>query len=139
MTAGYSSIMKIHYALAAVLLSLAACTKPVERPAAPQPEPPRARAALATLTVQNMTAERVTILYRITTRETNEVAIGQVAAGATTELAPVPAAEPIVLLARNAAGAELSLPARTFAIDGEWTWQIPASARFTRPPAPPRS
>jgi hypothetical protein len=47
-------------------------------------------------------------------------------------MAPVPAGEPLVLIARTADGAELALPPRTLAIDGSWTWLIERSARFLR-------
>lgn len=114
---------------AAALCILAACAAPVERPAAPQPEPPRARAALATVRVSNLSAERLTVLYRGAGQD-NEVAIGTVPPNSSAELAPVPAGEPIVLIARTAAGAELALAARSFDLDGDWTWHIPRDARF---------
>jgi hypothetical protein len=49
---------------------------------------------------------------------------------ASAALAPVPAGELIVLTARTDAGGELVLPPRTFAIDAEWTWEIPAGTPF---------
>jgi hypothetical protein len=48
-------------------------------------------------------------------------------------MAPVPAGEPLILSARTASGAELTLPPRTFAIDGTWTWRIERTARFVQP------
>jgi hypothetical protein len=104
--------------------------------AAPRdPEPVRARAALATVHVDNRSAERVTVLYRLTARGAVEVTVGLVPPHAAMDIAPVPAGEPLVLVARNAAGAELVLAPRAFAIDSEWTWVIAADARFVPPTA----
>jgi hypothetical protein len=116
------------------LLLGAACAAPPERPLPRDPEPARARAALATLHVVNATAERLSIGYRIAARGPAEVGIGQVLPRDSATMAPVPAAEPIVLVARTAAGLLLSMPARTMGLDGEWTWRIPADAHFTPPP-----
>jgi hypothetical protein len=128
--AGYTWIMVRTVATFAVFI-VVACGAQVERPAAPQPEPARARAALATLHVQNLTAERLTVLYRISGRAAAaEIAVGFVPPESSAVLAPVPAGEPIVLVARTEGGAEITLPARSFAIDGVWTWLIPAEARF---------
>lgn len=99
----------------------------------PEREPGRARAALASLTVDNRSSHRLTILYRLTARS-GVVAVGEVRAGAIGEMAPVPAAEPLVLIARTPSGAELTLPPRTLPIGGNWTWTIPADAPFTPPP-----
>jgi hypothetical protein len=126
--------MSILRVLSAVLL-LSACATAPERPPPREPEPARARAALATLHVENRSAERVTIVYRIAGRGTAEVAIGQVPPLSTAALAPVPAGEPLLLIARTPAGAELALPARAFAIDGEWVWTIPHDALFQPPRA----
>jgi hypothetical protein len=59
--------------------------------------------------------------------------IGRAAGGARTRLAPVPAGEPIVLIARRQDGLELALAPRMFSLDAEWTWEIPNDANFTRP------
>jgi hypothetical protein len=126
---------RLHYGMNKVqlLLSLmlvAACSAPPEPSPPRAPEPLRARAALATLNVENATPHRLAVLYRFAVRGDAEVEVGQVPALARAELAPVPAGEPLVLIARTAAGAQLELPARSFDIDGEWTWRIPARARF---------
>lgn len=121
---------------AALLLLLAGCATAPERALPREPEPARARAALATVHVQNASAERITVLYRIAGRSA-EVAIGQVSPGATAALAPVPAGEPLLLIARTQAGAALTLPARAFAIDAEWTWAIPRDAAFLPPAQQP--
>jgi hypothetical protein len=112
------------------LALIAACSAPPERTPPQAPEPLRARAALATLHVENATPHRLSVLYRFAVRGDAEVEVGHVPPLARSELAPVPAGEPLVLIARTAAGAEFALPARSFDIDGEWTWRIPARARF---------
>jgi hypothetical protein len=114
------------------LLLLAGCAAAPERPPPREPEPARARAALATVYVENETAERLTVAYRVAGRPA-EVIIGQVPPGERAALAPVPAGEPLLLVARTAAGAILDLPVRAFAIDAEWTWHIPADAEFQPP------
>lgn len=118
-----------------VVLTLlgSACTTTPERGPAPGPDPLRARAALATLRVDNETAASITVLYRISSSSTYSITVGRVAAGSVAVLAPVPAREPITLIARTDAGGELVLPARTFEIDAEWTWRIPPDTRFDRP------
>ncbi|HEX6309557.1 MAG TPA: hypothetical protein VFZ69_15275 [Longimicrobiales bacterium] len=115
-----------------LLLLFAACAG-AAMPPPREPDPERARAALATLIVQNETAGRLEILYRTVGGGSARVGIGHVDGRATAEMAPVPAAEPLILVARTAAGTELSLPPRTFTIDGTWTWLIPRDARFIRP------
>jgi hypothetical protein len=114
-------------------LSLVACVHAAERQSPRDPDTTRARAALATLVVDNRSPEPLTVLYRHTGRAPTEVAVGQVRARSISQMAPVPAGEPLVLLARTAAGLELVLPPRSFTIDGLWTWVVPADARFTRP------
>lgn len=113
------------------ILLPAACATRAEPP--PEPEPARARAALATVHVDNRSPQRLSIAYRLASRAAGEVGIGTVDAGGFATLAPVPAGEPLFLVARLATGAELALPARAFEIDGEWTWVIAADARFLRP------
>ena len=120
------------YGAALCILVIAGCSHAPERAPQREPEPARARAALATVNVINRSAERLVIAYRLTGRGSSEVGIGHVDARAAAELAPVPAGEPIILIARTAAGLQLVLPARTLAIDGTWTWTIPEDARFVR-------
>jgi hypothetical protein len=112
----------------AILLPTACAGRPDPPPA--EPEPARARAALATVHVDNRSPQRVAVFYRIAARGDAEVGIGQVAAQGFATLAPVPAGEPLRLIARVASGAELSLPARAFEVNGEWTWIIPIDAHF---------
>ncbi|MGH7504475.1 MAG: hypothetical protein ACRELX_02440, partial [Longimicrobiales bacterium] len=64
-----------------------------------------------------------------------EVGIGDVDPSAETEVAPIPAGEPILLFARVAGLGEYGLAARSFEIGQRWTWVIPADAEF-RPPRP---
>ena len=116
----------------AVLSCAAGCAGTPERESENEPEPARARAALAIVRVDNRSAERLLIAYRLTGRGSSEVGIGRVEARDSAELAPVPAGEPIILIARTNAGLELVLPARSLEIDGSWTWLIPEDARFVR-------
>ena len=118
---------------AAVLI--AACAQRSAQPPAPDPDPERARAALATVHVTNETSHRLAVSYRIAGRTGGQVGIGHVDAGATVEMAPVPAGEPLILSARTSTGAELTLRPRTFDIDSAWTWRIDRAARFV-PPQP---
>jgi hypothetical protein len=117
-----------------LLACAAGCARTPAAPAAREPEPARARAALSALSVDNRTAEHVTILYRLTTRPDAEVVVGQVPPRSFREIAPVPAGEALILVARTASGAEVALDPRAFALGGEWTWLIPADTRFTGGP-----
>jgi hypothetical protein len=82
--------------------------------------------------VHNETAMTLAVSYRTVGTAGSGVGIGSVAAGASAEMAPVPAGEPLILVARTAAGTELVLPPRTFEIDGTWDWRILRAARFVR-------
>jgi hypothetical protein len=93
----------------------------------------RHRAALTTLSVQNRTTHNLTIAFRSATPPAQEVVLGTVAAGRLVKVAPVPAGEPIVLVARTAEGRELLLAPRSYPIDGDWTWEIPSTAQFRAP------
>lgn len=84
------------------------------------------RAALATLLVENRTDVplRIAFLYAAEAGGPGgEIGIGTAAAGGTTELAPVPAAEPIILIARGPSF-ERRLRPRTLEIDERWTWVV---------------
>ena len=116
----------------AVLLGVAGCRHVVQGAPQREAEPARARAALAIVRVDNRTAERLMIAYRLTGAASSEVGIGRVEPRDSAELAPVPAGEPIIFIARTTAGAELVLPARSLELDGTWVWVIPADARFVR-------
>ena len=115
--------------------ALAACSS--ARPAAPLEEPSEAaarhRAALALVVITNGTDQVLTIAFQSATPPLQEVTIGRVAPAARARMAPVPAGEPIILIARRADGTELKLGARSFAPDTEWTWEILQGANFTKP------
>jgi len=98
-------------------------------------EAARHRAALATVTVSNATADTLSILFRTAPAQGREVVIGTVPPGRRVRLAPVPAGEPIVLAARKADGSELALEARSFPLDAEWLWEIAREANFKAPSA----
>ncbi|MGQ0814766.1 MAG: hypothetical protein ACT4O1_09915 [Gemmatimonadota bacterium] len=118
--------------LGCMMLSACASVRGTSAPGAPA-EAARHRAALALIAVSNGTTTPLTIAYRSATPPIQEVVIGQVAGGQRLRLAPVPAGEPIVLIARREDGAELSLRPRSFRLDAEWTWEIPHNAIFTMP------
>jgi hypothetical protein len=99
----------------------------------PPSEAARHRAALATVVISNETGEPLTIAFQSATPPLQEVTIGRVAVGTRARMAPVPAGEPIILIARRLDGSEFRLAARSFPPDAEWTWEIPQEATFTRP------
>ncbi len=100
-------------------------------PIDPGREARRHRAALATIIVDNQTLLPLFIAFRPAIGPGAEIVIGNVAANARTTVAPIPAGEPIILLARDRSGLQLELPSRSFAIDTTWTWLVPADAHFT--------
>lgn len=119
----------------AVIVACSGCYPRSAAPPGPDPDPQRARAALATLHVDNQSPYVLTVSYRIAGHSGGQVDIGRIDAATRAEMAPVPAGEPLILVARTPAGDELTLPPRTFAIDGTWTWRIERAARFV-PPQP---
>lgn len=129
--AGYPWHVRCTIILAGALL--AGCTARSAAPDEPPAEPARHRAALALVSVLNATETPLTIAFRTATPPAQEIVIGRVEAGQRARMAPVPAGEPIVLLARRADGQELALAARSFALDAEWTWDIQPEATFTKP------
>lgn len=84
--------------------------------------PPERRAALARVVVENRTDVRLSIGFRYA-EPGNEVGIGDVSAGARAEMAPVPALEPLVFIARGP-GFQRQLAPRSLEIDQLWTWII---------------
>jgi hypothetical protein len=114
------------------VLSACASAKPSVPIEAPSEEA-RHRAALATLLISNGTGIALTIVFQSATPPLQEVRIGQVPAAAHARMAPVPAGEPIILIARRVDGTEIRLSARSFAPDTEWTWEIPQDAIFAQP------
>jgi hypothetical protein len=113
-----------------ILLASACSFGTVSTPIDPGREASRHRAALATVVVSNQTALPLFIAFRPAAGPGAEVVVGDVGAHATATVAPIPAAEPIVLVARQHTGEQLELAPRSFAIDTTWTWIIPAEARF---------
>lgn len=109
----------------------AGCAK--SSPALPTPEQGGVRkAALARLTIENRTTEHLSIAFRPVGGPGAEIVIGGVGPGTSTELAPILAGEPVILVARTDDGAEFRLQPRTFAADEGWTWVIPGDADFIR-------
>ena len=103
-------------------------------------EPRAFGAALAHIAVVNHTPHRLTIAFRAAAGPGREVAIGSIDAGARRSLAPVPAGEALILIARAVGVGELVLDPRSFTLDQRWVWEIPADAQFRgttgRPPDP---
>jgi hypothetical protein len=100
------------------------------------PDELRHRAALAVVIVENRTGRELRIGFRLSTPPGGAVVIGQVGAGAVATMAPIPAGEPLVLLAIGPEAERFELPPRSFDMDARWTWVIPADAPFVRTDAP---
>jgi hypothetical protein len=111
-----------------VLLSVG-CAARQPDPATPS-EAARHRAALATMSVVNETALALDIAFRTAVPPIQETVIGRVAANARAKMAPVPAGEPLVMVARRADGAEYQGKVQSFPLDGAVVWSIPKSATF---------
>jgi hypothetical protein len=119
------------------VLVLAGCA-PRGGPELPTPassaEAARHRAALASVVVVNETSQPLLIAFRTATPPLQEVGIGRVAASNRASMAPIPAGEPIVLVARREDGAEFQMQAQSFSLDAEFVWVIPKDATFQTPP-----
>lgn len=113
-------------------ITVAACggSAPRTRSPAPPPESERSGAALARVFVTNETSHELTIAFRPATPPGGEVVVGRVEAGGEAALAPVPAGEPIILIARTPGQRELELRPRTFPVNADWVWYIAADAAF---------
>src|SRR5690606_2809769 len=129
--------MTLHRAAAvttvAALLAASGCVFRSRPATIPAGESARFGAALAHLTVENRTTHRLAIAYRPAVGPGGTVGVGTVEPGATAEMAHIPAGEPIRLSARTPSGTELVLDSRSFHIDEEWVWEIPADAEFRLP------
>ena len=101
------------------------------KPVVPEDEA-RHRAALTNLTVVNRTGSQLIIAFRAATPPEQEVVIGTVLAGARATVAPIPAGEPIVLIARTPEGGEFTLTAHSYPIDQDFMWDIPAETVFRK-------
>lgn len=120
--------------LAPVVLAGAVACGPPPVPEAVQPGDVGDRgAALAGVVVENRTGRRLAIAFRPAAAVGAEVVIGRVEPGERARMAPLPAEEPIILLAVDARGDAFTLSPRTFDIDAEWLWVIEADSRFVRP------
>jgi hypothetical protein len=119
----------------AVILVASGCAGPTSSaiPAAPS-ESTRHRAALASVVVANETNLPLTIAFRTATPPLQEVVIGRVSASARARMAPIPAGEPIILVARREDGAEFHKQVQSFSLDVEFVWDIPKDATFQTPP-----
>lgn len=124
-------VEKIAPLVIAALLLGACGTAPDPGPVGPGKGGQARRAALARVVVENRTAHTLTVGYRLAAEAAGTVTVGTVPPRETREVAPVPAGEPIVLFARTATGAGLTLPPRTLEVDQLWSWIIPADADFT--------
>ena len=132
--AGGSSGWHVRCALGIGTSLLIGCAS--ARPSVPMDAPTeeaRHRAALAVVVIANATDEPLTIAFQSATPPLQEITIGRVAPAGRTRMAPVPAGEPIILIARRADGSELRLSARSFVPDAEWTWEIQPGTSFTKP------
>jgi hypothetical protein len=116
------------------LMPPVACAAPAQVTVHRDPEPSRSRAALSTVFVENRTQHRLSISYRLATRSGSEVVVGTAPPDSVIRLAPLPAGEPLMLLARTQDGRQISVGPRSFLIETEWTWLIDATARFVQPP-----
>jgi hypothetical protein len=126
--------MRARILIAVLLLGgCAARTSPELEAPASSSEAARHRAALARVVVANETNLPLTIAFRTATPPLQEVVIGRVASSARTRMAPIPAGEPIILVARREDGAEFQMQARSFSLDAEFVWVIPKDATFQTP------
>lgn len=116
-------------ALLGMTVLLAACIgRSMPAPSSPGGE--SRGASLARVSVHNETGSALEIAYRLVSGSGKDVVVGSVAPGATERVAPVPAGEPIVLVARAEDGSSLVLPARSFEPAETWLWVIPRDAQF---------
>jgi hypothetical protein len=93
-------------------------------------ETARHRAALASVTVVNETSLLLEIAFRTAVAPVQETIIGRSAPGSRVAMAPVPAGEPIILVARRNDGAEYQARIQSFPLDGAVVWSIPKNATF---------
>lgn len=110
-----------------------ACFRTAAPPEPPASETARFGAALAYVTVENRTDHRIAVLFRPATGAGGEVGVGRVDPGDVADLAPVPANEAILLIARVTGLGDYGLPARSFDLGERWRWVIPEDATFRRP------
>ncbi len=115
-----------------LVLTCAACAARTEPPQAPG-EMSRHRAALATVSVVNETDLELEVAFRTANPPVQEVVIGRIGAATRAEMAPIPAGEPIIFVARRSDGAEFQSRIQSFPVDGAVVWSIPKNATFAVP------
>ena len=117
----------------ALLVVLIACGACRIAPSGP-PEAPRdaatSRAALALLIVANETDRLLRVGYDYLESGGGTVVMGSVQPQSVDTLAHIPAREPIILFARDPAGAVLRDSTRALELDATFVWRIPADAPF---------
>jgi hypothetical protein len=112
-----------------VVAASAGCAARTPAPQAPA-EAARHRAALASVAVINETGYPLEIAFRTAVPPIQETMIGRVAADDRAAMAPVPAGEPVVLIARRPDGAEYQARIQSFPLDGSVEWRVPKNATF---------
>lgn len=118
--------------MAIALLLLTGCAAHTEPPLE-SGELSRHRAALASVTVVNETDLPLDIAFRTANPPVQEIVIGRVRPGQRAEMAPIPAGEPIIFVARRQDGAEFAARIQSFPLDGAVVWNIPRNAIFAVP------
>lgn len=117
-----------------LLVAMVACrAAPASLPEAPR-DAATSRAALATLIVDNRTDRRLAVGYDYLESGGGRVLLEHLPAATRDTLAAVPAREPIILFARDDAGAMLRNGPLALEIDSTFVWAIPADATFQPPP-----
>lgn len=81
--------------------------------------------------MDNRSAYELRIAFRPATGPGAPVEVGRVPPGSFAVLAPIPAGEPIVLIATSPTDGRLVLAPRSFVPDSSWVWVIPHDAAFT--------
>ena len=113
-----------------VALVLTGCAARTGPEAGTPSDAARHRAALATMSVVNETSLPLEIAFRTAVPPIQETVIGRVAANGRAAMAPVPAGEPLIMVARRSDGAEYQGKVQSFPLDGAVVWSIPKSATF---------
>lgn len=124
--------MKDRVLAAVLVLVCAACAARSEPPQGPD-EMSRHRAALASVSVVNETDLELEIAFRTANPPVQQVVIGRVGAQQRAQMAPIPAGEPIIFVARRSDGAEFQSRIQSFPVDGAVVWSIPKNATFAVP------
>jgi hypothetical protein len=86
------------------------------------------RAALAVLVVENRTDSDLRVSFLLPVLSQGEIHVGEVPARSVRRMPPVPAGEPVVVIARSADGREFRLGPRSLPIDQSWRWVISPDA-----------